>query len=645
MSTELLSSAAATGGVKTVAIVDDAYDPPKPNEISENSFNLFVRKLEEHGEAFNEISGFSCLSREDIDDWDEFLSKEELITALWNGYVGTRSDLEINAFSKEALNTLFDEVNLDRRSKLLQLKPLETLLENIGVKIVRLGSEPKPEVVATANVVFLDLYLSELIPPEIKPGDPTPKSVYDKARDRAIEYLQMVRNVTNIDMNAIAPAFILISSQGSDVKAENFRKRAGQMASRFRFVSKQNLRDNKPHELLAIADIFRTCNACAIIEPIQKACPKILADSVKWATEKLSELDISDFGHLYQLRLHDEGQPLADYVKEIVAGAVAERICCAFGDITFPVQEENPFKSVPSYFQAPSNGFAELYSATRISQDKGYRGKSNYDPQSGDIFLRGQLPEGRLTGHEVMAVMSPACDLIDRDGTGARAKSILLLEGVIKPVTFKIKQQDPQILCVGNDYYEVHWAMKCPSTVKIDTIRKDWKDHKFTWLGRLKGEHFLSLQSTYLSDLGRVGVMKSPMVYESLAGEILARDGGAFRSFDFAFTAKRNYAYLFSDQKEGSTIDKQQIAFSGVFVQRFSELLSELKDGDIPGHIKAKVNHIIETASARILNFTEKKVPSAHSIQNYLTIEVHTSRDVAINEHTNGVIIIKLWPE
>lgn len=146
--------------------------------------------------------------------------------------------------------------------------------------------------------------------------------------------------------------------------------------------------------------------------------------------------------------LSSEGQPGPDYVKELVAGALAERIICAFSSRR-PTGSENPFVDAPnSYMEAPSNAFAELYSATRLTRDRGYRGADDSDPMSGDLYLKGALPKRlstSLNGRTISAVMTPICDLMSRNGKEPAATSVLLLEGTLQP-TYHNHKLDPQMI-------------------------------------------------------------------------------------------------------------------------------------------------------------------------------------------------------
>jgi predicted dithiol-disulfide oxidoreductase (DUF899 family) len=89
-----------------------------------------------------------------------------------------------------------------------------------------------------------------------------------------------------------------------------------------------------------------------------------------------------------QVSLKTEGHPIEDYVKELVAGALAEQVSCAFSRQHPAATGESPFASHPGYFfEPPSNAFADLYSATRLTRDRGYRGPDGHAPMWGDLYL------------------------------------------------------------------------------------------------------------------------------------------------------------------------------------------------------------------------------------------------------------------
>lgn len=640
--TGILVEAAKLGGVKTLAIVDDAYDEPAGEEVSEDAFNQFVQALEAEVALPQELSGLSSFRAADLEDWEAFIERDALLNELWGLHTGTSSKAITDGL-KAALGTLFSEINENRIAKLIQLKPLEDLLAEIsGVRLMRLGSEPAPDSVASADVVFLDLFLSSELPPAYTAGVTT-RGALERAKERALDYLEEVRSSSATALDKAAPAFILISSLGTPRIGDNFRKLARQTASRFRFVSKQSIEQHEPHGLIAIADILSTCQASAVVEPLRKAFPKVLDDAKTWVEEKLIDLDISDFGRLYHLRLQEEGQPVEDYLKELVAGALAERIACGFSQRRQANVGASPFERMPSYFfERPSNAFADLYSATRISLDPGHQRKKRRAPMSGDLYLNASLPKRKspkLNRRTILTVMSPICDLVSRKGKAPAAKSVLLLPGVLcaTPVT---NSQEPQTISIAQRFYEIEWDMKHPQALGLSALKAHCRKGEWTWLGRLKAEHFLALQSVYLSTFGRVGLLKPPYRFEGLAGKVCAREGGNLVELGSAFTAKQQLAF---ESPERPRKKEQPLFFTGAFVDIFVALMKEVAAKQERAEVtRTKADGILKNVEG-IRNLLVSQKASKHQITNHLHVNLLEDRTEQPPAAGNGLIHILLW--
>ena len=638
---EILATAAKFGGVQRLAIVDDAYDPPGGDEISEDAFNQLVQALEDSPDQMQEASQACGLSTANLDDWEQFTANNVLIRALWNLSVGAQAGAKPSDGLKHSLDVLFADVHADRISKLQELRPLEILLDGMGVSIMKLGAAPEPNMVATADVVFLDLFLSSDVPSAAAPGA-TPRSVLDRARERALGYVEAVRSVTAHDLEAVPPAFVLISSMGTSKLASNFRRKASQTASRFRFVSKQAIERQDPQGLLTIAEILRTCRASAVVEPLRKAWPLVVEEAQAWVAKRLVDLDISDFARLYELSLRNEGQLLQDYVKELVAGALAERVTCAFSQHQ-PTVGDNPFADAPSqYMEAPSNAFAELYGATRLTGDRGYRGPDDSDPMSGDLYLEGQLPKSAaLYGRTICAVMTPICDLMSRSGGEPAATSVLLLEGTLEPTYHKHKL-DTQVVSLGGRFYEIDWATKRPLAQPLKELRAQVKKKEKTWLGRLKSEHFLALQSEYLSSFARVGLLKSPGVFEPLAGKVCVREDGNLVTLGDVFDVRSRFAFQSPDRKNGDPT-KQPVFFTGEFLDQFRTLLTATAaDGNRSATTKAKAQGVLERMN-QVVNLVTRQPPGQHVINDYLRVLLLPARGAEVPASQDGVLLLVIW--
>lgn len=637
-----LEQAARVGGVELLAIVDDAYDPPRGEEISEDAFNRFVQSLEDDAPRIAALAAASTFVEGDLDDWETFAAKAELIEHLWNLSVGVAAHDAMTDGVSLSLEILFSDISQDRISKLQQLRPLEKLLAATKVRVMKLGADPEPSVVAKANVVFLDLFLSSEVPPNPVPGE-TPRTVLDRARERATRYLEDVRRETENDVTAVPPAFILISSLGTQQIAQNFRKKTSQTASRFRFVQKQALEREDPQDILAIAEILRTCRASALFEPLRKSLPTVIAEAEEWVSQRLVDLDMADFARLFDLSLRSEGQMVEDYIKEVVAGAVAERIMCSFTKHVPTKDRPNPFDGVPSRFlEAPSNAMAELYNATRVTTDRGYRGPDDTMPVSGDLFLEGGLPKRAgtsLVNRTVAVVMTPVCDLMSRNGGDPAASSVLMLEGTLHP-SYHNNKRGSQIVIVNGRFYEVEWQMKRPQALPLDQLRASLREKHRAWLGRIKAEHFLSLQSDYLSSFGRVGVLKAPAFFEPLAGKIYTREGGTLIELDEGFDAKRHFAFQAPDRSKDAT--KQPIFFTGAFLAYLREVLQKtIAAVDRVDGTKVKAKGILERMD-HLMAMTSLRSPTSQSINDYLKVELLPHRGAPVSGCPNHLIVIAL---
>jgi len=574
-----------------------------------------------------------------LDDYAEFVANETLLLSLWARFVRSERGLDGSPALRQALAVLFEDVQLDRISKLTALKPLEDLLETVGGKLLRFGSASDPAVVANSDVVFLDLYLSDgtSLGEAANAGE---ISAADRARSAAISFLSRIRNATITDYNARTPAFVLISSQGSDEIAEDFRKSASQLASRFRFVRKQALAENQPHALMAVADILRTAAASSFLDPIRKATSTALTKARTWIEDRVIDLTIADFGRLYHLSLETEGQRVDEYVKELLAAAFAERMAVEFSRLELAPPNIDALKRVSHYFDPPSNGFADLYSASRIASTRAANVPDPL-PQSGDLYLHGRIGTTSLVAMRVSVVMSPACDLMDRVGAGPATDAVLLLEGVVGVPTFR-DENDPQIVAIGGRHYEIDWQWKRPRSLPIRVLRECVRRRLRTWFGRLKGEHFLALQGRYLSTFARVGLMKSPRTFELLAGDISAKAGDSRVQVGIPFNASNSFAYMSADPKAPMN---RPIGFTGMFVEHlWLRLIETQRDDQLPATLRQSATRILERIEL-VQQMIETQSARVHSsrLQGLLAVEVVESTAQASQEQREGVLVVRLW--
>ena len=263
---------------------------------------------------------------------------------------------------------------------------------------------------------------------------------------------------------------------------------------------------------------------------------------------------------------------------------------------------------------------------------------------SGDLYLDGALPtraSTALNGRAITAVMTPICDLVSREGKEPAATSVLLLEGKLQPM-HQSHKLDAQVISLGGRFYDIDWAIKRPQALPLKSLRLKVRKKEITWLGRLKAEHFLALQSEYLNSFARVGLLKPPGVFEPLAGRICVREGGTLIPLGLPFDAKDKFAFQSPDRKKDFA--KQPVFFTGDFLDNFRSTLTSTAD---PGSGRAATTR---SKAQGVLNRMEKVVDLAtrqpanqHSINDYLRVDLLATRGADPPASADGVVLISLW--
>lgn len=309
-----------------------------------------------------------------------------------------------------------------------------------------------------------------------------------------------------------------------------------------------------------------------------------------------------------------------DYLKELLAGALAEQVSKAFSKQAPARSGPSPFADMPGdYFDPPSNAFAELYGATRISSDPGFKGSDGANPISGDIYFEGTLPKSAksvVVGKSILAVMSPICDLVDRGDKPPAAKSVLLLRGTL---AHSLKgTSGPNPIAIGSRLYEIDWDLKFPQALKIEDLKQKVEGSDLKWVGRLRQEHFLSLQADYLASLGRIGVLKAPAHFEALAGRICIREGNVEAPIGDPFKAKQQFAFL--SREHNKPVEKQSVFFTGEFVVWFLEQLNTIQnDTSRVAATKGKAKTLIEKLSP-VVELQKNRTLAQHKFNDVLSV-------------------------
>ena len=129
-------------------------------------------------------------------------------------------------------------------------------------------------------------------------------------------------------------------------------------------------------------------------------------------------------------------------------------------------------------------------------------------------------------------------------------------------------------------------------------------------------------------------------MYGALAGDVSVRQGSAvIRLFEFGGSDR--FAILVADKTKKP--ENQPIAFGGAFFQALGSSLAVIEENaDLGKQAKIELNRLKDKMD-RILSLMQHKPAKQHSIQNYLTVELHDSPDDGPREKGRGVLIVRVW--
>ena len=500
------ADAIKASGIKNIALLDDAFDVPKFNE---SDYSALYDFLETEGavEILSEVGvteDATTLAMEHIQSqsWtgDELLV---LLQKLHRKYLVTRDPRfdPTTIFKTKQSNNLAD------------VDPLLELLKRCKVDVTLYGrvsgaiesNDPIPD------LVFADYYLADTITSEKAPTAAESEEATGASLARLDEILKP----------ALAkdkhPSIILMSSKDVEAEAAAYRRKAsgnkGQVfASRFGFIRKTDVR---VEELPADAregmkepvGVLRP--AADILLDIVQSHPfglQLHNALLMWLTQsekavnnmrkEIEELELKDFAYLVNYRLAQEGLSLFDYLEWFFGECLLGSIGLLTADKTKRPTRDRLDKHanlVEGAYDGRTEKIAELYHRARID--------TNLNPahmRMGDLYLT--RSEGAPT--QIWALLTPDCDLIERDGKRA-VDRFLLVEGQLQAYKAP-KSSLADFIILDKSHYSIEWKLK-------NLVTQENLDN-LLYCGTLRPLYAQDLQNQVLENLGRVGLAVAPVI-------------------------------------------------------------------------------------------------------------------------------------
>ena len=580
-----IKAAIEQGGIKQIVIIDDAFDAPLVRDEDAGSFLDFLTK-EESARARRKIS----LTPEEI---------EGAISALENTeYDDAALTTVVAKIYAEFVKKLEDQFDPSRRftilkgSNLASVRPLLKLLSTCSdLQIIRIGSKDSDyqATVANAHVLFVDYYMDAAFTPDSDPDS----QQGNNARTESLKFLKDVLDTQDAHPGT-GPSIMLMSAHAVRDKADAFRrdvrdKKKPIFASRFHFMAKTDLSEREDGSIEiakdaanALLDIAQCHIFAGAIEDALTHWKKGVDEAVEDIWKTISELELKDFAYLSRFRLAEEGQSLSSYMEwffgEAIVDAIARKV--DWNAKSFTTLNQGTVKGagaagsqIEGAFDGPTAKIAELYYRVRVDARKGE------DFRLGDVYAA-------VEGNELLAVLTPDCDLIERKKKRS-APRLTVVAGTIHP----LNAPDTSIADFfkkGGEHCNIVWNTKDIRTVEYETVGRE---DGVRFLGTLRPLYAQELQRRVLNELSRVGLAVAPAMAITAKAAVVVRGIGE----DFRLSLSNpNQASCAVIPKRGGT-DKPRIVYHRSFAQEVLEKLAQATDkvhdtakGDLANLLSAK---------------------------------------------------------
>lgn len=591
-------------GIKSIAIVDDIFNIPEPDNLDREQYSNFRQRYNTDQDMKQAVASISGVELQDLPGFDDL--EEDDLAPLWDCVC--KAQLGEDELKIDYLDTLRDlfKKHFEDLNTIVALFSL--FHKDLGREVTVHGTDFDAEKVAEAEIVVVDYFLERNISKE---------EACEQTSHLVINVVQAARKVKQT-----VPSFLLVSSSPGDIEVEEFRKRAKLMKSRFRFFSKEALRTGGVKDMVNLHNLIDASDHTEKIERLIEDWRKGASEAVNSVCEQMLTLDVSDLVYLDCFRLMPEGTSIANYLRWFLTASLNAKIT---GNLTknlwqeadtlnfFSVVDESgqvDQSALVKTFNGPSDAIAHaycdiLFDETRGSGDFAFPAElSESNLIEGDLFVCTKDPDKEdYEGVEVRLIMTPSCDLISRArNENPSAKSVLLLSGTLK----KQKQGDIEnnfagdffVRMVGHDeeqLFQIKWDFDHPISIDWSKICKEGPGRNFKRLGRIRDLYFHRVREKFINHFTRIGIAAAPLFPHPRSGKVFIKDGKKPHESVMEFSSEDPFVWEIGPVRVKGKSDKKCLyQVSPRFINQLAEVLTRIQseDANLADSAKRSAKHL-----------------------------------------------------
>jgi len=567
-----LVQAFADEEIVSIAIVDDGYDIPdysllESNPELFNKFRFMSREILENDQLKEKVAPSLLELIDELPELSDLEGRkgEDLIPKLWSFFLDNKLEKENmtkETFSiYETLEDLFKNYHAKSEEKLAQLKYIEDLiLETSGNSPDKLKSNVSGDELSQYDLIFLDFFLDDAIPAKNEKFSELELSALGAARKKSIDLVIQIINARG--KHKPAPLFILISTIAFPEDAPDFRDEAGGLASKFRFVSKRQFRDDKVRSMIIITELLNQRKSGDALDHFLEKWSETIEKATKQLLASVRRLDVSDYYYIDHYRLKDEKISIGPYISNMynsLLGSYVEEDIPQdeISEIFTQLHLDDPS---PSHF-GPSEEVTDIFSRITASTIQSLGPQDALNVWAGDLFVRrayvenkklkpgpnivikSEIPEkdcssadfaelGNKSSSEVadsqhidlnphiLAVITPSCDLVPGR---VKVNTVTLIGGELSPLG-AVNKPSSHLLVFDGKKYQIDWNGKWPVTYNYSCFKDTGiEGTDYIKIGRLRSLYHLELQNFLTGEMSGVGVPVAPPIAFGVSLKVLAK--------------------------------------------------------------------------------------------------------------------------
>ena len=370
-----------------------------------------------------------------------------------------------------------------------------------------------PENLVNYQLILLDCYL-------IRDSNDT-----EPAKDIA----RRAAETPNFSVNQ---QLILMSSleNARDIRRD-FRREAGVAGTAFLFVAKSEL--DEPWKIRAHLNMLeKTRPQSALLAGYIHTVKDNMAAAASKLSRQLEELDLSDFAHLQNLALQDDGHPLGEYLSWLFSSHL--RSLAFEGDVRHNENQVDTltFDDTLIAPTQPSHLITSFHHSAIFARNLGpLRAHPRARPDEGSDISLARLGDVFLDDvpSKATVIVSADCDLSfapDRGRRTPKSNAVLLVPGkpqLLRKVSSKSNAAHIEGIELDSDIFRIDWMFHRYETVLIRNLKTHLTANGFRTdrYERLTPLYALQLQQEFAKHIFRVGSPAIPPVTLRLKASVV----------------------------------------------------------------------------------------------------------------------------